>query len=171
MWLRLNAGAFPVSRCWAAVLYIQADFKPDEVVRALSEEHIGMAILVPAMIQACLTAVPDVAQRRYDNLRLIHYGASPIAEPPLRRAMEVFKCDFSQGYGMTEMSAAITILSSADHQRALAEKPELAPIGRAADLGTEVRIVDADDNPVPNGAIGEIIARGPADDEGVLEPA
>src|SRR6185503_765191 len=60
----LNAGALP---CMAAggCLYIQADFKPADVVRALSEAHIGMAILVPAMIQACLTAVPDAARRSY----------------------------------------------------------------------------------------------------------
>jgi len=156
----LNAGAFP---CLAAggCLYIQADFKPDEVVRALSEEQIGMAILVPAMIQTCLTAVPDVAQRRYDNLRLIHYGASSIAEATLRRAIETFKCEFSQGYGMTEMSAAIAILSWSDHRRALKEKPELLLAAGRPILGTEVRIVDTDDNDVPNGTIGEVLARGP----------
>lgn len=156
----LNAGAFP---CLAAggCLYIQEDFKPDEVVRALSEEHLGMAILVPAMIQACLTAVPDVAQRRYDDLRLIHYGASPIAEATLRRALETFKCEFSQGYGMTEMSAAIAILSWADHQRALREKSELLVAAGRPILGTEVRIVDVNDNDVPKGTIGEVLARGP----------
>ncbi|HTP07191.1 MAG TPA: AMP-binding protein, partial [Anaerolineae bacterium] len=156
----LNAGAFP---CLAAggCLYIMADFRPDEVVRALSEEHIGVAILVPAMIQACLNAVPDVAQRSYNDLRLIHYGASPIAEATLRRAIEAFKCDFSQGYGMTEMSAAIAILSWADHQRALREKPGLLLAAGRPILGTEVRVVDADDNLVPNGVIGEVLTRGP----------
>lgn len=156
----LNAGAFP---CLAAggCLYIQEDFRPDEVVRALSEAHIGMALLVPAMIQACLTAMPDVAQRRYDDLRLIHYGASPIAEATLRRALETFKCEFSQGYGMTEMSAAIAILSWADHQRALREKPELLVAAGRPILGTEVRVVDTHDQPVPNGTIGEVLARGP----------
>lgn len=156
----LNAGAFP---CLAAggCLYIQTEFKPDEVVRALSEEHLGMAILVPAMIQACLTAVPDVAQRRYDDLRLIHYGASPIAEATLRRALETFKCEFSQGYGMTEMSAAIAILSWADHQRALRQKPELLVAAGRPVLGTQVRVVDIDDNDVPRGTIGEVLARGP----------
>lgn len=156
----LNAGAFP---CLAAggCLFIQEDFKPAEVVRAMSEEQIGMAILVPAMIQACLTAVPDAAQRNYANLRLIHYGASPIAEATLRRALETFKCEFSQGYGMTEMCAAIAILSWIDHQRALREKPELLLAAGRPILGTEVRVVDADDHPVPNGTIGEVLARGP----------
>lgn len=156
----LNAGAFP---CLAVggCLYIQADFKPAEVVHALSEERIGIAILVPVMIQACLTRVPDVAERRYPDLRLIHYGASPTAEQTLRRAMEVFGCDFSQGYGMTEMSAGITILTAADHRRALAEKPELLLSAGRPLLGTEVRIVDPTDNSVPNGVIGEVITRGP----------
>jgi acyl-CoA synthetase (AMP-forming)/AMP-acid ligase II len=119
-----NVAAF-VSVYVGGCLYIQADFKPDEVVRALSEEEIGLAVFVPAMIQSCLTKVPDVAQRSYHSLRLIHYGASPIAEQTLRRAMDIFQCDFSQGYGMTEMTAAITYLSPADHRRALAEKPDL----------------------------------------------
>lgn len=156
----LNAGAFP---CLAAggCLYIQENFKPDEVVRALSEAHINIGLLVPAMIQACLTAVPDADQRRYDELRLIHYGASPIAEATLRRAVEVFKCEFSQGYGMTEMTAAIAILSWSDHQRALREKPELLVAAGRPILGTDVRVVDENDNDVPNGTIGEVLARGP----------
>ena len=156
----LNAGAFP---CLAAggCLYIQADFKPTEVVRAMSEAQIGIAILVPAMIQACLNAVPDAAQRNYEQLRLIHYGASPIAEATLRKAIETFKCEFSQGYGMTEMSAAIAILSWPDHQRALQDKPELLLAAGRPVLGTEVQIVDLDDNPLPNGVIGEVLVRGP----------
>lgn len=134
-----SAAVFP-SVYAGGCLYIQTDFKPAEVVRALSEERIGLAVFVPAMIQACLTTVPDVAQRRYDSLRLIHYGASPIAEQTLRRAIEVFRCDFSQGYGMTEMTAAITYLSSADHRRALAEKPDLLLAAGRPTVGTEVRM-------------------------------
>ena len=142
-------------------LYIQADFNPVEVIRALSEEHIGIATLVPAMIQSCLAAVPDIAHRRYADLRLINYAASPIAEQTLRRAIEVFKCDFRQGYGMTEATVSITSLLPSDHQRALSEKPGLLLSAGRPLAGTEVRIVDADDNPVPNGTIGEIVARGP----------
>ncbi len=146
---------------WGGSLYIQEEFNPVEVVRALSEERIGRATLVPAMIQACLVMVPDVAARGYDTLRLIAYGASPIAEQTLRRASEVFKCDFVQGYGMTETTAVLTYLLPAHHQRALREKPELLLSAGRPILGTEVCIVDENDRPVPNGTIGEIIARGP----------
>src|SRR5262249_33121633 len=89
-----HAAVVPSAFAWLArggSLRIHEDFDPSEVVQALSEERIAYALLVPAMIQACLLAAPDVAERRYPALRLIHYGASPIAEQTLRRAMEVFR--------------------------------------------------------------------------------
>jgi len=145
----------------AGTLYIQEDFAPAEVVRALSEERIAVAMLVPAMIQFCLVAVPDVAERRYDDLRLVIYGASPIAEQTLRQAIDVFGCDFLQGYGMTETTAASTYLFPADHRRALAGESKLLLSAGRPLLGSEVRIVDENDAPVPNGTIGEVVIRGP----------
>jgi len=150
-----------VSVYWGGSLYIHHEFKPGEVVRALSDEHIDVAVLVPSMIQACLLSVPDVSERRYDDLRLIFYGASPIAEHTLRRAIEVFGCDFAQGYGMTETTATLTFLSAAEHRLGLAGRPELlASAGRPA-VGTEVRVVDDHDIHVPPGVTGQIVARGP----------
>jgi fatty-acyl-CoA synthase len=113
------------------------------------------------MIQACLTAVPDIAARRYDVLRLLYYGASPIAEQTLRRAMEVFGCGFIQSYGMTEATQALTFLSPEDHQRAVRHDPHLLLAAGRAAAGTEIRIVDGHDEPVPKGTPGEILARGP----------
>jgi len=142
-------------------LVLHEDFVPAEVVRALSEDRIAASTLVPAMIQFCLVAVPGVAERRYDGLRRIVYGASPIAEQTLRRAMEVFGCDFAQGYGMTETSAVATYLMPADHRRALAGEPHLLLAAGRAILGTEIKIVGPDGATLPNGQIGEIAVRGP----------
>ena len=89
------------------------------------------------------------------------YGASPIAEDTLRRAMDVFKCDFIQAFGMTELSPVATFLTPDDHRRALKENPELLLSAGKPILGTEARIVDEEDNPVPNGSIGELLIRGP----------
>ncbi len=142
-------------------LYIQEDFVPGEVVRALSEERIAMAVLVPAMIQFCLVGVPDVAARRYEALRLIIYGASPIAEQTLTRAIEAFGCDFLQAYGMTETTAAVSYLMPSDHRRALAGEPKLLLSAGRPLLGTQIRIVGEGGRSLPNGEIGEIAARGP----------
>jgi acyl-CoA synthetase (AMP-forming)/AMP-acid ligase II len=144
----------------AGTLVIHEDFDPAAVVRALSDEEVARTTLVPAMIQACLL-IPDVARRRYDRLRLIVYGASPIAEQVLRRAMEVFGCEFRQGYGMTETTAVLTALMPDDHVRALREKPQLLLSAGRPLPGTEVRVVDADDRPLPPGQVGEIVGRGP----------
>ena len=146
---------------WGGSIYLQEEFNPVEVVRVLSEERISWSLLVPAMIQACLVAVPDAAQRSYKHLDCIGYGASPIAEETLRRAMDVFKCDFMQAYGMTELSPAATILSPLDHRRGLEGKPELLLSAGRAIPGTDLRIVDEDAHPVPNGTMGELLVRGP----------
>jgi acyl-CoA synthetase (AMP-forming)/AMP-acid ligase II len=153
------ASLFAVSQ--GATLVIHEDFVPAETVRALAEDGIVGATLVPAMIQACLVMVPDVAQRRYDRLRYVIYGASPISEQTLRHALEVFACDFAQGFGMTETTAALTFLMPEDHRRALREKPELLLSAGRALPGTDLRVVDDGDRPVPPGTIGEIIGRGP----------
>jgi acyl-CoA synthetase (AMP-forming)/AMP-acid ligase II len=142
-------------------LYIQEDFEPGETVRALSEERIGIATLVPAMIQFCLSAVPDVAQRSYASLRSILYGAAAISETVLRQAIETFGCDFVQGYGMTELTACATLLLPQDHVRALAGEPGLLLSAGRPVLGTELRIVDADGTDLPRGAVGEMVVRGP----------
>ena len=127
------AALMTFSTVWyGGALFIEEDFHPVHAVRALSEERIGRALLVPAMIQACLVMVPDVAERNYDALRYIVYGASPISEATLRHALEVFGCDFLQGYGMTETTAAVTYLLPADHRRALRDKPRAAARPRGA---------------------------------------
>jgi acyl-CoA synthetase (AMP-forming)/AMP-acid ligase II len=149
----------PIS--WGGSLVLVEQFDPVEVVRLLDEERIGFAVLVPAMLQACLIAAPDVAERGYEHLRLIYYGASPIAEATLRRAIATFRCGFMQSYGLTEATQSLAFLTPADHERALSrDSTLLLSAGRPA-AETEVRIVDPNDTPLPDGAIGEVVARGP----------
>ncbi len=142
-------------------LWIEDTFHPVNVVEALSGQGITFAMLVPAMIQTCLVMVPGAAQRKYPSLGVIAYGASPIAETTLRQAIETFKCRFVQGYGMTETTACVTVLTGADHVRAMDGNPALLLAAGRPVMGTEVRIVDDQDRAVPPGTLGEIVARGP----------
>ncbi len=146
---------------WGGSLLIHEQFEPTAAVRSLDEERVGFALLVPAMILACVTGVPGAAERRFNQLRLIYYGASPISEQTLRQGLEVFKCRFVQTYGLTEATQAVTFLTPEDHDRALAGEPDLLlSAGRAAP-GTEVRIVDAEGATLPLGEIGQLAVRGP----------
>ena len=147
--------------CRGGSLFILDAFDPERVVRVLDAERICVATLVPAMLQACLAAVQDVADRRYERLRSIYYGASPIAEDTLREAIEAFRCGFVQSYGMTEAAQALTFLSAADHRLALESRPELLlSAGRPA-AGTTLGVLDANDARTAMGGPGEIVARGP----------
>jgi acyl-CoA synthetase (AMP-forming)/AMP-acid ligase II len=94
-------------------------------------------------------------------LRAIAYGGSVIAESTLRRAIDVFGCDFYQGFGQTESSAGLTYLTELDHRAALAGRPELLQSCGQPLPGTEIRIVDEEGNALPAGQVGEIVARGP----------
>ena len=140
---------------------LQAGFRPAEVIRALDQERIGFAVLVPAMLQACLASVPDLPTRRFDALRLIYYGSSPIAEPSLRAAIAAFGCGFMQSYGMTEATQAVTFLTPDEHTRGLQGRPDLlVSAGRAAP-DTDIAIVDPADRQLPAGVPGEVVVRGP----------
>src|SRR5438105_4952907 len=84
----------------------------------------------------------------------ILYGASPTSQAVLQRSIDTFKCNLTQVYGLTETTGAITFLAHHEHTG-----ERMLSCGRAT-LGAEMKVVDADDNEVPHGEIGEIVYRG-----------
>jgi fatty-acyl-CoA synthase len=145
---------------WGASIYILEDFDASNVVRIIDTEDIGYAALVPTMLQACVRVV-GAAEREFNSLRLIQCGSAALAEDTLRRAASIFKCHFVQGYGLTESTAAATVMSPSDTLRGLERQPELlGSVGRPL-LGTTVAIVDERDRPLPAGMSGEIVLQGP----------
>jgi acyl-CoA synthetase (AMP-forming)/AMP-acid ligase II len=66
-------------------LIVHRDFDPVAVVDALENGGVTNTVLVPAMIQACLVAVPNIGERNFPTLRAMLYGASPSAEQTVRR--------------------------------------------------------------------------------------
>ena len=135
-------------------------FDPVATLAAIERERVTHALLVPTMINFVLQ-VPNLADYDLSSLRYVTYGASPIAPEVLRRAMRAFGCDFGQGYGLTEAAPLLTVLSAADHRRAIeGDERLLASCGKPVP-GVEVRVVDVDGRGVKPGEVGEIIARGP----------
>jgi acyl-CoA synthetase (AMP-forming)/AMP-acid ligase II len=130
-------------------------FEPTAVLAAIQDHQATNGLLVPTMIQM-LVDHPGVAEHDLSSMRIILYGASPITEALLERAMKTFpRADFVQAYGMTEVAPVATILSADDHREG--GRPRSA--GRAA-AHAEVRIVDPDDSEVPRGTVGEVVVRG-----------
>jgi len=126
---------------------------PQELLRVIADERVNSGFLVPAVL-LFLTQLPDVQSADFSSLRNILYGASPISQELLRRSIDVFKCRFTQVYGLTETTGAITALRFEDHQG-----ERLLSCGRPM-FGAEIKVIDALDEEVPPGAIGEIVYRG-----------
>ncbi|WP_433680303.1 acyl-CoA synthetase [Nocardia sp. CA-119907] len=129
-------------------------FEPQAVLKAISDHRATDTLLVPVMIQL---VVDHPARADYDLTSMEHilYGASPISEAVLDRAMKAFpSAGFTQCYGMTELAPVATLLGPEDHEKGL-----LRAAGRAAPH-VEVRIVDDLGNEVPRGTVGEIVVRG-----------
>jgi acyl-CoA synthetase (AMP-forming)/AMP-acid ligase II len=130
-------------------------FEPVAVLAAVAEHRATDALLVPTMIQI-LADHPEVTRYDLTSLRAVLYGASPIPQAVLERAMKALPgASFTQAYGMTELSPVATLLSPADHERG----GVLRSAGRAAPHA-EIRVVDAGGAEVPRGTVGEIIVRG-----------
>jgi long-chain acyl-CoA synthetase len=134
-------------------------FSPEAVAQAIERFRVTHALLVPTMIQMFVDH-PGIEGRDLSSLRHVMYGASPISEALLDRAMARLPgVDFVQAYGMTELSPVATLLTPEEHVGVGRAKGRHRSGGRAA-LGVEVRIVDADNQPVPPRTVGEIVVRG-----------
>ncbi|MAK43273.1 MAG: long-chain-fatty-acid--CoA ligase [Spongiibacter marinus] len=142
-------------------LVLHRDYDPIGMIETMANENITYVSVVPVMLQFSLACIPDIEKYEFPNLRWINYGASPISVDLLKRCLEVFDCEFYQGYGQTESTTALTFLTNDDHMRALQGKPELLRSCGRAVFGTELRIVDDKGNTLPTGEVGEILGRGP----------
>ena len=80
----------------------------------------------------------------------------------LTECRNVFKCDFLQGFGQTEATTFVTVMSQAEYRK-MASDPEqahkLESVGKDFP-GVHVRVVDENDRDVARGEVGEVIARG-----------
>lgn len=135
-------------------------FDAAAVPEAISRWQVEELFLVPTMIRAMMDA-PGFVAANLACLRRIRYGASPIDDSLLARAMAAFPhAGFAQGYGMTELSPVATVLPAQDHVLGIEGAKRRASAGRATPV-CEVRVVGPDGTDRPTGEIGEITVRGP----------
>ncbi len=151
----LLAGAF-----LGEFLILHEAFDVETFLKSVETDRIKHACLVPAMIQACI-AHPAAKTTDFSSFEQMVYGGSAISPSVLEEAISVFSCRFTQGYGLTESTSAITALSWADHKEALEGRHELLESAGRPVVGTSVRVVDPTGNDCSIGEIGEILAKGP----------
>jgi long-chain acyl-CoA synthetase len=138
---------------------IHREVDPAAIVKAVPEHRLTNIILVPAVIQMVLNA-PGAETTDFSSLRQVTYGAAPITETLLTRALTTMGCGFCQAYGLTETTGSFFSLFPADHDPTGPRSHLLRSVGRPAEWA-EVRVVDPDTGEDrPTGEPGEVWMRG-----------
>ena len=136
------------------------DVDPRELLRLIAAHRVTHTGIVPAVISALL-ALPDIDDYDLSSLRTVVYGASPMTEDVLRRAIDKFGCGFAQSYGMTETGGGIALLAPEEHVLEGPAARRLRAAGKPLP-GNECRIVDVENlQDVPAETSGEIWIRSP----------
>jgi long-chain acyl-CoA synthetase len=137
------------------VSVFQPLFEPGQVMDLVEEHRVDWTVVVPTML-AMILEHPDFSPERFASMRDIVYGASPMPTGLLARVQEALpQVGLWQGYGMTECSSVLTMLTDKDHRSGGAR---LASAGRPV-LGVEVSIQDRGGNICATGEPGEVCAR------------
>ena len=135
---------------------LMRDIDPSLILKLIPQFGITNALFVPAVIQFLLIT-PGVESTDFSTLRAIVYGASPIADTVLAKAIELFGCEFIQVYGLTETTGAITELEGKDHDPV--NRPGLLRSCGKPYPWVEIRVVDENGDDAPIGEVGELWTR------------
>ena len=132
-------------------------FEPKAALTAIQDHKVSVTLWVPTMINMAMH-YPGVEDFDLSSMVDMMYGASPMPEAVVRRAMEVMPhTRFHHAYGQTESAPILTMLAP-DRHIPDTDTGKFGSCGQAL-LGVELKIVDEDDNEVPAGTVGELCAR------------
>jgi long-chain acyl-CoA synthetase len=127
-------------------------FEPAKALEIIERDRVTTFAGVPTMYSALLNHA-DRDKHDVSSLDLCVSGGSAMPVEVLRGFDEAFGAKVLEGYGLSE-TVGMGSFNLPDRER----KPGSigVPVG-----GTEMKVVDDDDNDVPQGEPGEIVMRGP----------
>jgi fatty-acyl-CoA synthase len=138
-------------------VYLHKEFDKSRFLEAVEKEKITVTFCVPTLLYALLDHGPT-READLSSLKLILYGAAPMAPTRIKEALTVFGPVLCQRYGQTEAPSSIASLRIVDHEHQ--RRDLLSSCGRPFP-GIRVEILDDEGGRVPQGEIGEICLRGP----------
>jgi long-chain acyl-CoA synthetase len=127
-------------------------FEPDKALEAIQRDRVTLFAGVPTMYFYMLH-YPDAERFDVSSLRLAISGGAALPVPVMRGFEKRYHVNVMEGYGLSETSP-VASFNVRERQR----KP--GSIGLPI-WGSEMRVVDDGDVPVPLGSEGEIVLRGP----------
>jgi acyl-CoA synthetase (AMP-forming)/AMP-acid ligase II len=138
------------------------DFTPGQWLRAVREQEVTSAMVVPTMLARIMDSAED---KSVPSLRSLSYGGAPMPAALIERALrEWAQVDFVNAYGLTETSSTVALLGPEDHRAAL-ESPHPAVRARLSSIGQplpgiEVEIRGPGGEVLGPGQPGRICVRG-----------
>lgn len=141
-----------VSYLSGAICVMHPRFDTSAVLSAIERHRITGFAGVPAMFVALLYS-PDADTYDTSSLTYCVSGSAPLPLAVLEGFEKKFNCRILEGYGLSEASAVLTA-------HTLEMERKVGSVGKPI-AGVELRIVDENDQPLPTGSTGEIVARGP----------
>jgi acyl-CoA synthetase (AMP-forming)/AMP-acid ligase II len=149
---QLNAFCTPAVAV-GATIYVQQGFEATRLLNLIEDEAISVIFGLPVMYRSLLDHQIR-KPRDVSSLRLAVYAMAPMAKDELKRAIEVFGCDFSLMFGQTEMSP-VSAFFRPEHQ--------LSHPGAAGtpSINVQIAIMNESGELLPQGQSGEIVYRSP----------
>jgi long-chain acyl-CoA synthetase len=133
-------------------------FDPVDFLDAVDRERVTLTMMVPAVLNMVLDAAAN-AGADLSSLRHIVYGAAPISQSVLSRAIELMPmCEFHHAYGLTESTGTVTTMQWHEHR---VGQERMRSCGRPLPW-VEMKLVDPNDGrDVAEREVGEVWMRGP----------
>nr|WP_223155010.1 o-succinylbenzoate--CoA ligase [Alkalibacillus aidingensis] len=143
--------AFPTILAGGAVV-VPGKFNPDQAIHVIEQEKITVVMGVPAIHEALLNS-SKFKQADFSHVRWFYNGGAPISQDVIKRFLSK-GIPFGQGFGMSETSPTIFMLTKEDYER------KIGSIGKPA-LFNDVKILDDHKREVNQGETGELHIKGP----------
>jgi acyl-CoA synthetase (AMP-forming)/AMP-acid ligase II len=137
-----------------------ADFKAESFLDLCTRHRVTSIVAVPVMLQRLIATYDQDRQRwNLSTLRLVTYGSAPASPALIQSAINTFKVELIQLYGLSEFCAWATFLQHGDHIKALDGRPEILTSCGRPGLHCELSIRDENGAPVARGEMGELWLR------------
>lgn len=134
-------------------IVLMPGFDPGQALKLIAEYRVSTMFGVPAMF-LFMSQQPEFASTDLSSMRYFICGGAPVPEPLIRLYSE-HDVPFAQGYGLTETAPLALVVRTDESARKVgAAGHHVLPL-------SDVRLVDAENNPVAQGERGEVCVRGP----------
>ena len=137
---------------------------PVKAFAAIAEAGVTHTAAVPAVAQKWIDYAVEVGNGDLATLQVLQVGGSRLVDEVARRVGPVLGCTLQQVFGMAEGLLNYTRLDDPEDVICCSQ-------GRPMSPADEVLIVDAFDQPVPDGQSGALLTRGPYTPRGYYRAA